>query len=174
MRLRRRNRGRSIMQSRVALHGRGCTVAGGAPSTRKVRNMSTHRSTILGLLALGFLAARAAPAAAADRFGVIGLTNRTNITVNFRYKVGDGPWVNKRIAPGEKLWFSHRYTRINEDRSPTFYIRFDSDLRFGKDFRTEYKLQRRAAVGQSYEYGKKYAFEYERGDRNFIDLKSID
>jgi hypothetical protein len=136
--------------------------------------MGTQRITLLSLLALGFLAAMAAPAAAADRYGVIGMTNRTNITVNFQYKVGDGTWGSKKIAPGEKLWFAHEYKKINEDRSPPFYIRFDSDLRKGKNFTTEYKLERRAAVGQSYEHGKKYAFEYEKGDRNFIDLKSID
>jgi len=136
--------------------------------------MSPQRSILLGLLALGFLAALAAPAAADDRYGVIGVTNRTNIAVNFRYKVGDGKWVNTRIAPGAKLWYSHEYTKINERRSPNFYVSFDSDLRRGKDFKTEFKLERRAARGQSYDYGKKYAFVYDGGDRNFITLTAID
>jgi hypothetical protein len=75
--------------------------------------------------------------------------------------------------PAEKRWFSHEYKFANENHSPTFRIRSDSDLS-GQRFNITYKLERRAAVGQGYGYGKKYAFRYDGGDRRFIDLKSID
>lgn len=132
---------------------------------------------ILGAVLIGFsLVLTLCPQAlAADRYGVIGLTNHTQTTLNFTYREGgqSGTWTSMSIQPGEKRWFSHRYEHANEHRSPTFEIRFDSDLR-GSNFFIRYTLERRAAVGQSYEQGKKYAFEYEPQDRNFIDLKIID
>lgn len=89
----------------------------------------------------------AALAAADDRYGVIGLTSSTKITVNCQYKVGNGQRINKKSAPSDKLWFSHDYERANERRSPTFYTRFDSDLRRNQNFRTEFRLEHRAAWG---------------------------
>lgn len=42
-------------------------------------------------------------ALAADRYGVIGVTNNTEGTENFSVKVGsDGKWEAKTIAPGGK------------------------------------------------------------------------
>jgi hypothetical protein len=113
-------------------------------------------------------------ASAANRYGVIGLSNETQVTINYQFQVGDGPWQSKSIAPGGKYWFSHEYERANENRSPAFRIRFDSDIRRGRDFTIKYKLERRAAIGQGYQYGKKYAFRYDGGDRRYVDLKSID
>lgn len=135
--------------------------------------MKSRHGLIRALLALTLLVAVASPTIAADRYGVVGITNETKITVNFEYKVGDGEWTAKSIAPGQKLWFSHRYDKINENKSPPFYVRFDSDLRGGKNFTTEYKLAREASPDQSYEQSKKHAFQYEPANNKFIDLKVL-
>lgn len=128
-----------------------------------------------GMLALGTLVASPATTQAANRYGVIGLTNHTSTTIKYKYKIGSkGNWRSRSIAPGRKQWFSHRYDFAGENRSTKFYIRFDSDLRGGRTFYIQYYLKRRAAVGQGYKYGKKYAFQYDKGDRRFADLKAID
>src|SRR5437867_2246485 len=137
--------------------------------------MMTHGSKYLtgSLVVVGLLVALVNGASAVDRYGVIGLSNDTDVALNFQYREGDGAWRPGRIQAGEKLWFAHRYDRPNEHHSPLFHIRFDSDLRSGR-FDIEYTLQHRAAVGQGYDYGAKYAFRYDRGDRRFVDLKRID
>ncbi|MDI4665785.1 hypothetical protein K9U40_15850 [Xanthobacter autotrophicus] len=111
-------------------------------------------------------------AQAATRYGVACIHNRTQHAINFDIKVGkDGSWTSYRLQPGWNRSFSHKYDKQNENQSPPIYIRFDSDLR-GKTFWTEYKLERRAASGETCEEGKPYNFRYERNNQDFIDLKA--
>ncbi len=137
--------------------------------------MKTHRARPFMMLplALALLLVMAQAVVAADRYGVVSLVNETQAPINYQFRVGDGAWQPRRIMPGERYWFAHEYERANERRSPAFRVKFDSDLRSAR-FNIEYKLERRAAVGQGYEYGKKYAFRYDGGDRRYVDLKSID
>jgi hypothetical protein len=115
---------------------------------------------------------------AADRFGVVGLTNQTDFTIKFYTKTGSNDWIFGTIAPGARLWYSHTYDFANENRSPVYSVRFDSDLRRSggvqKNFWIVRPLQHRAAVGQSYDEGKKYAFVYDDGNRQFIDIVPLD
>jgi hypothetical protein len=127
-----------------------------------------------GLLVAGLLFALSPQALAANRYGVICLMNETEVTVPYIYRIGNnGSWQEGELRPNAKRWYWHQYDRANEDRSPPFSIKFDSDARAGRRFNIEYNLKRYAAVGQGCEYGKQYVFRYDRGDRRYIDLKSI-
>jgi hypothetical protein len=113
-------------------------------------------------------------ASAANRYGVICLMHETGVTIPYIYKVGrNGTWQAQQLEPSGRRWFSHQYGRSNEDRSPPFYMKFDSDARAGRRFNIEYHLEHYAAIGQGCEYGKQYAFRYDRGDRRYLDLKTI-
>lgn len=128
----------------------------------------------LSLVALGMFASTlgSTTAQAADRYGVACVYNRTNVPINFQAKVGDGPWEQHRLQPGADRFFWHKYEHQNENRSPTLLVRFDSDLTQAR-YNLEYRLERRAAEGNSCGEGKPYAFEYEPNNRNFIDLKAL-
>jgi hypothetical protein len=127
------------------------------------------------LVGLGLLAAAlgSATVEAANRYAVVCIHNRTSTAINFQNKWADvDRWESNTIQPGRSRWFSHRYDHQNENRSPTLLVRFDSDLRQHR-YNLTYKLERRAAAGQSCDEGKPYAFEYEPRNRHFIDLKAL-
>jgi len=127
------------------------------------------------LVGLGLLVAAlgSATVEAANRYAVVCIHNRTSIAINFQNKWADvDRWESNTLQPGHSRWFSHRYDRQNENRSPTLLVRFDSDLRQQR-YNLTYKLERRAAVGQSCDEGRPYAFEYEPRNRQFIDLKAL-
>jgi hypothetical protein len=133
------------------------------------------KRTVPFLAALGLTACVLASGAAeaATRYGVVCVHNRTNQTINFQVKWADvGRWDSYALSPGGNRWFSHRYDEAGENRSPRLLVRFDSDLRYSR-YNLEYKLNRRAAQGQSCREGAPYAFEYESQNRRFIDLKSL-
>src|SRR5262245_5977139 len=111
------------------------------------------------------------PAHAVDRFGVVCVKNKTDVTITYRVQEGNGEWRVKTLQPGWEQAFVHRYSRPNENRSPELDIQFDSDLRAQRQFAVKYKLPRRAATGDSCGEGAQYQFEYDRGNRTFIDLK---
>jgi hypothetical protein len=128
---------------------------------------------VIPSLAALFLAATLSPAAAANRYAVVCIKNQTQIPIKYRIQWADvGQWEYKVIRPGFQTSFSHRYDHQNEDRSPRLRISFDSDLSQGS-YSTKYKLDRFAAAGNSCGEGKPYAFQYERTNRNFIDLKAL-
>jgi hypothetical protein len=110
-------------------------------------------------------------AQAAKRYGVVCVYNRTNVPINFQTKVGDGQWEQYTLEPNGNRFFWHEYQHQNENRSPPLLVRFDSDLTKAR-YNLEYRLERRAAEGNSCGEGKPYAFEYEPNNRNFIDLKA--
>ncbi len=126
----------------------------------------------LPVLSVAMLVLGLSDAQAANRYGIACVYNRTGSTINYAIQVGSGGWTRYAIAPGANRWFAHEYDRQNENRSPDLRIKFDSDLRQGR-FDITYKLGRRASQGQSCAEGKGYAFEYERNNRNFIDLKAL-
>ena len=105
------------------------------------------------------------------RYGVACVKNHTDQMVFYQYKEADGTWREGSLRPGWEMTFAHKYSRPNEDRSPELHIKFDSDLNAQSRFTVPYKLPRTAAVGDSCKEGAQYAFQYEKGNRRFIDLK---
>jgi len=126
------------------------------------------------VVAIGALAAiLPASAHALNRFGVVCVKNKTDVTVFYRHHVGKGEWREDSLRPGWNQAFAHKYDRPDENRSPELDIQFDSDLRTQKRFDVTYKLPRRPAAGDSCAEGAQYQFEYDRGNRGFIDLKKV-
>jgi hypothetical protein len=126
-----------------------------------------------GSLAILALLLASSSAHATNRFGVAGVVNKTDRVLNFGVKEGDAQgYSEKHLADGYQMAFAHRYAKPDENSSPTLYISFDSDLRSGKQnvSRTEYKLDREAAVGDTCEEGAQYWFEYEGSNHQFIKL----
>ena len=120
------------------------------------------------LLSVLAFSANVPQARAADRFGVIGIENTTHVTVRFQHKWGEAAWSSDVLAPGQKKWFAWEFARANEDRTPTFHVRFDSDLSPGKFFEG-YRLQAFQAPDRGWDFAHKYSFKYDK-TKNFIDL----
>ena len=76
------------------------------------------------------------------------------------------------LKPGEKKWFWWTYDFANEDKSPPFHVRFDSDLKPGEVFEIGYHLKKNAAPAPDWKYAHKYIFKYD-GDRKYIDLYEL-
>jgi hypothetical protein len=110
---------------------------------------------------------------ALNRFGVVCVTNKTDLIVPYRYKEFDGVWHIDSLRPGWQKSFVHKYNSPNENRSPELDIQFDSDLRAQKIFNVKYKLPRLAAPGDGCKEGAQYQFQYDSGERSFIDLKKV-
>jgi hypothetical protein len=109
---------------------------------------------------------------AVNRFGVVCVSNKTDAIVFYRYKETDGQWHTGSLRAGWQQSFFHKYNSPNEDRSPELDIEFDSDLRAQKNFTVKYKLPRRAAPSDACKEGAQYQFQYDGGERSFIDLKN--
>jgi hypothetical protein len=126
-------------------------------------------------IAVGVIATAILPTSvhATNRFGVVCVNNKTDIAIRYRYQLADGEWHERSLQPGWQQAFAHKYSRPDENRSPELDIQFDSDLRAQKQFSVKYKLPRRPAAGDSCAEGAQYQFEYERGNRGFIDLKKV-
>ena len=125
----------------------------------------------LAIMALGAVVAGSPSYSdAATRFGMACVKNETRFNVRFRFKVGKGQWRKRSIFPGRYHWFSHKYDRLDENRSPTLLVEYDSDGRNNKRFNVRVRLQRKAATGQSCKEGAQYAFIHERANRDFIIL----
>lgn len=106
---------------------------------------------------------------AANRFAVVGIENGTHVTIRLQHKWGDGAWRSDVVRPGGRKWFWHEYDRANENRSPRFHVRFDSDLNPGEVFTINYDLKKNAAPAHEWENAHKYVFRYD-GHRKYIDL----
>jgi hypothetical protein len=144
-------------------------AATGMSITSGSATMNWATKLICGLLlGLSALLSGAAPSQAADRFGVVGIENATHVTVRFQHKWGDRSWNEDVLAPGQRKWFSWQYTHANEDRSPPFHVKFDSDLSPGKFFEG-YHLEAYRAPDHGWDFAHKYIFKYDR-TKNFIDL----
>jgi hypothetical protein len=130
-----------------------------------------HMKIVTGLSVLVTAILLPTAAHAVFRYGVACVKNHTEHIVFYQYKEADGTWHGGSLRPGWETSFAHKYSRPNEDRSPELDIKFDSDLTAQRQFTTTYKLPRRAAVGDSCKEGAQYAFQYDGGNRRFIDLK---
>jgi hypothetical protein len=110
-------------------------------------------------------------ALATDRCGVIGIVNNTRVPLHYSYKIGNGGWQKATIQPGDQTLYWHWYSSGNEDKSPTFLIRFDSDLT-SHNFFLEYTLTRYRASEPTWAKAKQYQFSYD-GSGRMVDLYSI-
>jgi hypothetical protein len=137
-----------------------------------VRRKAMNIHSVIGLAVFAGLILPT-PAQAVDRFGVVCVKNKTDVTILYRVQENNGEWRVKSLQPGWEQAFVHKYSRPNENRSPELDIQFDSDLRAQRQFAVKYKLPRRAATGDSCGEGAQYQFEYDRGNRLFIDLKRV-
>jgi hypothetical protein len=130
------------------------------------------RTIILVLVATVALAATPfglEKADAANRYAVVGVENSTHVTVRMHHRWGDGQWKTDVLTPGGRKWFWWTYDHANENSSPRFHVRFDSDLHPGKIFTINYDLRKNAAPAPSWESAHKYMFRFD-GSRNYIDL----
>ncbi|MDJ0733904.1 MAG: hypothetical protein QNJ47_07440 [Nostocaceae cyanobacterium] len=108
----------------------------------------------------------------ANQFAVVCLINRTNIPITYRFKWRRGKynkWAKQVIKPGARRWHSWTY-KSRYRSSPKFDIKFDYDIRPGRNKTKSYSLVRYQAPAESCKYGKKYVFR--KRDRSFIDLFS--
>jgi hypothetical protein len=140
------------------------TVEAGRRRTMRLANAVAA----IGVLAITMLCTAAH---AVNRFGVVCIKNKTEVTIFYRTKLADGAWHERNLQPGWEQTFAHKYATPNAKRSPELDIQFDSDLRAQRRYTVTYKLPRRAAVGDSCDEGAQYQFEYDHGRREFIDLK---
>jgi hypothetical protein len=149
-------------------------VIGLADFARLILGENTMKYVSSSFVALGMFASilGSTTAQAANRYGVVCLHNKTDTPINFTVKTGNGPWELYTLEPDTNLTFWNTYEYQNQNRSPIFEVRFDSDLSEGSYY-LQYRLERRAAEGNSCSEGKQYAFKYEPGNQDFIDLKAL-
>jgi hypothetical protein len=110
-------------------------------------------------------------AKAADRFGVIGIENATHVTIRLQHRwleKESTPWGSDVLAPGHRKWYWWPFSRPNEDKTPPFHVRFDSDLSPGT-FVEKYHLNAFQAPAHEWENAHKYIFRYDGGGK-FIEL----
>ena len=128
----------------------------------------TCKLASIGAAALA-LALAATSATAATRYAVIAVENATNnATVGMSFRWGEGEWKTRRLKPGERHYFCHKFDKPNENKNPPFHIKFDSDVRPG-EYVERYHLKALAAADCGFEQGHKYKFKYEVKGK-FVEL----
>ena len=137
-------------------------------SNRTIR--ATRTLAVLGMVMAGAMVPL--PVQAANHYGVVCLRNDTKANINYLRKVGNGGWEKRFLAPGSLWRIAHRYDSASENKSPPVTVKYDADAT-GRSFQQFKELTRRAAVGDTCKEGRIYAFRYERANRNFISLESV-
>ena len=129
------------------------------------------KSTLVLALALtaGALAGPGVQAAKANGHGMVHIDNPTNLTINYSFRWGDGPWQKITLYPGNGMLHSWEYAPGSQ-YSPPFVISFDCDLSPGIVLK-EYSLVRYAYPFKDWHYAKKYNFATLYGG-TFLDLYS--
>jgi hypothetical protein len=132
------------------------------------------RTSLLALAAPLALAATMfspAKAEAANRFAVTGIENKTQHTVTYQVKWGDGDWKSITLKPGQRWMHWYTYPKVNDNKSPKLTIKFDSEFDpKQKPIVIEYVLKKNAAPAHDWEDAHKYVF-VDDGNKYFIDLK---
>jgi hypothetical protein len=120
-------------------------------------------------LAVEFPACRAVQAQVigGNRYGIVTVHNDSQRTINYSYRIGNSAWRQSSVGPGRLRYYWHRYAFANENHSPSFHIRFDSDMGPGAAWR-QYHLKRNPAAWVHSDFGKHYAFKSVSGNR--VDL----
>ena len=131
------------------------------------------RSSLMALVAPVAIAAAMfspAKAEAANRFAVTGIENKSTQTIKYSYKWGNDAWVTATLKPGEQRLHWLTYGTVNENKSPAFRVRFDSEFDpKQKPIFIEYVLKKNAAPAHDWEDAHKYVFKND-GNQFFVDL----
>ena len=129
----------------------------------------SHRVSRTMIAALLFAAITSTIAVAADRFGVIGVENGTKVVIRMQHRWGNGEWQSDVLGPGQRKWFWWEFKRANENQTPRFHVKFDSDLSPGH-FWENYDLKAYQAPDHEWVNAHKYIFKYDGNARKFIEL----
>ncbi|HRD77906.1 MAG TPA: hypothetical protein PK264_18535 [Hyphomicrobiaceae bacterium] len=119
--------------------------------------------------ALSFASVTTEPAHAASHYAMVCLSNSTTANIKFTWKEGNGASRTAFIAPGSNLKWTYRYAHANDNRSPRLVVSYDADAR-ATNFTQHTHLERYATVGDTCGEAKRYAFQYEPANRNFIRI----
>ena len=133
------------------------------------------RVAVAALAGFSALAAFVPAAQAANRFALVCIENRTNVTLNYNFKWGvDGKWSSRTLAPNAGRAHSWRYSHPDENRSPGLHVSFDSDLS-RRMIKQSYFLKARASPQESdcKAYANEYVFVYDGTAKKYIDLKQV-
>jgi hypothetical protein len=92
------------------------------------------------------------------RYGIVTIHNETPYVIRYSYRIGDGNWHQVTLEPKHCRYYWHEYAYANENRSPNFHIRFDSDMTSGVATRRLTLSRNRAPYVKS-EFGRHYDFK---------------
>jgi hypothetical protein len=132
--------------------------------------MKTARMLSRMAYAAALILAGSVPSLAADRFAVVSIANETKANITMTYQWGDGRSQSKFLAPGSRSWFSYKYARPDENRSPDFIASFDADARSGASYHEKKRLHGYRAPEENYSLGHKYVFRYNGPSKTYIEL----
>ena len=102
-----------------------------------------------------------------NHYGILTIHNNSDDSINYSYKIGDGNWHQAVINPGERDYYWNKYDYPNENASPSFQIRFDSDLGPGTSWKV-YTLRACSATSIDPDLGRDYDFK--RLNNNLVDI----
>ena len=78
----------------------------------------------------------AMPAAAQETtHGCACIHNKTNTTISYRYKWGDGQWQNFKLQPANQTWICWKYDTVQKS-SPNLSFQLDVDMSIGSAWTT--------------------------------------
>lgn len=107
---------------------------------------------------------------AADRFAMVKISNTSDIVLNFDYRFGNGPWQSVTLQPGQWQGLYAGFTYPNSYVHDTITIRFDEDLRPGRDFWREFLPYVTYTPDVDYSRAFQYYFTYDGYQREFVDM----
>ena len=62
------------------------------------------------------------------RYAKACIKNETTANMKFSWKFGDDPWKHVDLVPGNQEIFWYEYAKVNADRSPYLYVRYDARI----------------------------------------------
>jgi hypothetical protein len=107
-----------------------------------------------------------------NRYAKACVKNETTADMKFSWRFGNDPWKHVELRPGQEEIFSYQYAKVNANRSPYLYIRYDAKMS-GKKVETKQLELYRAAGNDNCNQAKKHAFRVEASDSGFISLYQI-
>lgn len=130
-------------------------------------SLITRRQAVVAAAALAVVPTAAS---ATNRFSVISISNETQVNIGLSWRWSGPDWKQMKLAAGASHWWSHKYDRPNENRSPDFVLKFDSDGRSGSEYPDTRVLRGNAAPEQNFDLGHKYAFRYDGPSKRYVKL----
>ena len=128
-----------------------------------------RKAVALAVLACGLSVLTTQDTRADDRFALVKIVNKTNVPLNFSYRVGDGPWHPVQLLPGHWQGVWVKLMRPNSRRHKTIRVRFDEDLSSQRYFRT-FRLKAYGSPDIDWSRARPYHFAYDGATRRFVAL----